>query len=68
MIKIGVIGALGKMGKEVVKAVLNDTETELVSAVDVFSQGSDIGEIVSGKKCNVLIETDLEKELKSVSA
>ncbi len=65
MIKIGVIGALGKMGKEVVNAVLNDKETELVSAVDVFSQGSDIGEIVTGKKCNVLIETDLEKELKT---
>lgn len=65
MIKVGVIGALGKMGKEVVKAVLNDAETELVSAIDIFSQGSDIGEIIIGKKCGVAIETDLENELKT---
>ena len=43
MIKVGVVGALGKMGKEVVKAVLNEKELELVMAVDIVAEGSDIG-------------------------
>lgn len=35
MIRVGVVGAMGKMGQEVVKAVCNDSELELVCAVDI---------------------------------
>lgn len=35
MIKVGVVGAMGKMGQEVVKAVCNDDNMELVCAVDI---------------------------------
>ena len=35
MIKVGVSGAMGKMGQEVVKAVCGDSELELVCAVDI---------------------------------
>lgn len=34
MIKVGVIGAMGKMGQEVVKAVCNAPELQLVTAID----------------------------------
>lgn len=60
MIKIGVVGALGKMGKEVVKAVINADDTELVMAVDILGAGTDAGLVATGKECNVKIETDLE--------
>ena len=49
-IKVGVVGAFGKMVQEVVKAVCNNLNTELVLAVDMFNVGSDIGEIVFNKK------------------
>lgn len=42
MIKIGVVGALGKMGQEVVKAVCADENLELVCAVDVNNIDAEI--------------------------
>lgn len=63
MIRVGIVGANGKMGKEIVKAVLNAEDTELVSAVDIFNEGTDIGLYVTGKECGVKIDTDLEKSL-----
>ena len=45
MIKVGVVGALGKMGQEVVSAVLADSELELVCAVDKFAAGQKVGNI-----------------------
>lgn len=35
MVRVGVVGAMGKMGQEVVKAVCDDSELELVCAVDI---------------------------------
>lgn len=58
MIKVGVIGALGKMGKEVVKAVLNAEDTELVMAVDIHNEGE---EVANGVK----IEIDLVRALQT---
>jgi len=63
MIKIGIAGASGKMGREVIKAVLNDKETELIAAADVMNAGQDAGLIAAGKECGVKIETDLKKML-----
>ena len=53
MIKVLVNGALGRMGRTVVDAVKNDSELELVGAVDIFD-----GE-VDGMK----VETDLNSAL-----
>lgn len=53
MIKVGVIGASGKMGKTVVGAVLADDELELICAVDKFGVGENITP-------NVKIEDNLE--------
>lgn len=65
MIKTGVIGALGKMGKEVVRAVLNAKDMELTMAVDIQGEGLDAGVEAAGKKTGVLIETNLENALKT---
>lgn len=46
MIKVIVTGAVGKMGKEVCRAVLDDSETELYGAIDVEGVGQDIGSLI----------------------
>ena len=55
MIKILVSGALGRMGRTVIDAVQNDSELELVGAVDIFD-----GEI-SGLKVETDLITAIEK-------
>lgn len=47
MIRVGVIGAAGKMGREVCRAVLEDPELNLVAAVDVQGNGM-VGELIGG--------------------
>ena len=63
MIKTGIVGALGKMGKEVVKAILNDEDTELVMAVDITGEGTDIGLAATGKENGIKVEKDIEKAI-----
>ena len=53
MIKVLVNGALGRMGRTVLEAVKNDSELELVGAVDIFD----------GEVSGVKIETNLEKAI-----
>lgn len=65
MIKVGVVGALGKMGKEVVKAIINAEDTELVMAVDIMGEGTDAGIAATNKECGIKIETNLEKAIET---
>jgi 4-hydroxy-tetrahydrodipicolinate reductase len=58
MIRVGVIGAAGKMGREVCSAVLADPDLHLVAAVDVTA-GSSVGELVGGDS-KVKISDELE--------
>lgn len=44
MIKVAVCGSCGKMGQEVVKAVINDSELELVAKIDIVCIGEAIFE------------------------
>ena len=53
MIKVLVSGALGRMGRTVADAVKNDSELELVGAVDVFD----------GEVAGLKVETDLDAAL-----
>lgn len=46
MIKVIVTGAVGKMGRELCKAVLDDPDTELYGAVDVDGLGEDVGDLL----------------------
>lgn len=58
MIKVGVTGALGKMGQEVVKTVINNENMTLVMAVDKINTGENVwGDVV--------IESDIEKAIEA---
>lgn len=56
MIKLGVVGANGKMGAEVVNLAINDKDFELVCAIDKFGAGKQLTE-------NVSVEENLEESL-----
>ncbi|HEX7056980.1 MAG TPA: 4-hydroxy-tetrahydrodipicolinate reductase [Bacilli bacterium] len=62
-IRVAVTGACGRMGREVVKMVLEDSELQLVAAIDPSATGSDAGTIVGKSACGVAIESDLELAL-----
>ena len=63
MIRVGVVGALGKMGKEVVKAIINAQDTELVMAVDIMGEGTDAGIAACNRQTEIMIETDILKAI-----
>lgn len=56
MIRTGVTGALGKMGQEVVKTIINDPMLQLVCAIDKFETGKNVYD-------NVAIESDIVKSI-----
>ncbi|NWL87273.1 4-hydroxy-tetrahydrodipicolinate reductase [Paenibacillus sp. 79R4] len=62
-IRVAVVGATGKMGKEVVKMVLEDPELQLVAAVSPSEEGLDAGTFVGKPQCGVAITSDLELAL-----
>lgn len=60
MIRVMVCGAYGKMGREVLKAVYNDKELELVGAMDVNSSFADAGELIGIGKIGVTVGKELQ--------
>lgn len=62
-IKVGVMGACGKMGQEICKAVLDDPSLELITAVDVINHGYEVGNLIGRPQTGVCIETNLIDEL-----
>jgi 4-hydroxy-tetrahydrodipicolinate reductase len=67
-IKVVVSGACGRMGREVVKTVLKDSELELVGAVDGINVGKDIGNVVGGEPVGIAIRTNLAETLEQSRA
>ena len=65
MIKVIVNGAHGRMGSTVVNAVVNDSELELVGAVDIVG-GMDAGDKAGCGKTGIIISTDLQKTIDEV--
>ena len=68
-IRVVVVGATGKMGREVIKAVHNERNLLLVGAIDSFGVGEDIGVLagigglgieVQGDLAAVLVETKVD--------
>jgi len=60
VIKVGVFGAGGRMGSTVCRAVVDDPELELVSAVDPYHAGIDLRQLgVGGAGINVASSTDV---------
>ena len=68
-IPVLVSGALGRMGSEVVNAVLNSKDCELVAAIDLNEKnnGSNISDLLNLKSCEVCVSNDLEGTLCSIS-
>ncbi|MGG4396793.1 4-hydroxy-tetrahydrodipicolinate reductase [Paenibacillus thiaminolyticus] len=62
-INVAVVGAGGRMGREVVKMVLGDEALRLVAAVDRSAGPVDAGSLVGLPACGVIVESDLEKVL-----
>ncbi|MBB3127692.1 4-hydroxy-tetrahydrodipicolinate reductase [Paenibacillus rhizosphaerae] len=62
-IKVAVAGAAGRMGKEVVKLVLEDPDLELVAAVGRSGEGTDAGILAGLPECGVKLTSDLEMAL-----
>lgn len=62
--RVVVNGALGKMGKETVKAVAADPQLELVGMVDLKARGEKLKEITGlDYHADLAVETDLEQAL-----
>ncbi|PKM79897.1 MAG: 4-hydroxy-tetrahydrodipicolinate reductase [Firmicutes bacterium HGW-Firmicutes-14] len=68
MLKVVVTGADGRMGREVVKAVLGEEDIELVGAVDRNNQGQDIGTLAVGRSCGVPVTGNLGRVLEETGA
>lgn len=68
MIKVLVSGAAGRMGREVVKAVVGDPDTWLVGAVDRALTGRDAGELAGVEPLNVFLQNDLGRALRESGA
>ncbi len=62
-LQVVVCGAQGKMGREAVRSVYHDPDTQLVGAVDVTGEGEDIGEACLGHPIGILIINNLEDAL-----
>ncbi len=66
MIRVGVMGACGRMGREICRTVVDDPELELVAAFDREYQGMEIGALIGRDVKGVLVETNLETLLDTV--
>jgi 4-hydroxy-tetrahydrodipicolinate reductase len=58
-VRVAVAGAAGRMGREVVRAVVGDAETELVAAIDRVERDRDAGELAGLAPAGVAVTDDL---------
>jgi 4-hydroxy-tetrahydrodipicolinate reductase len=67
-IRVAVTGARGKMGREVVKMVLEETDFELAAAVDANRPGTDAGLLVGREACGIILTPHLDAALAGANA
>lgn len=67
-IRVVVAGAAGRMGREVVRAVLETDDLELVGAVDRTDTGRDAGELAGTNRAGIALEADLTEVLRTAGA
>jgi len=60
VIRVGVIGAHGRMGREVCRAVVEDPECVLVAAVDSQGSGDKIGPLIDHPELGIVITDELD--------
>jgi len=63
-----VAGAAGRMGREVVKAVANDENLELVGTVDNYGNGQDAGTIAGIGELGIPVKQDLSRTITDTRA
>jgi len=68
-IPVLVAGALGRMGNEVIRAIVKSNKCKLIGAIDTSpeNQGADVGEILGLGNLNISITSDLEGSLCNAS-
>lgn len=64
MLRVIVNGAYGRMGREVMKAVWNSEDMELVGAADSVGAGTDIGTLIEAPNTGITLENNLEEMLR----
>lgn len=67
-LRVVVSGAGGKMGREVVRAVLGADDMELVGAVDPGFSGEDVGKLIGAEPMGISIDKSLEEALQRTQA
>lgn len=67
-IRVLVTGCAGKVGREVVKGILKEDDLELAGGVDIVEVGKDVGEVAGTGKVGILINNNLDEELKKSKA
>ena len=60
MIRVGVVGGYGRMGREVCRAVAEDPECVLVAAVDVNGCGESVGALIGHSDLKITISDELD--------
>jgi 4-hydroxy-tetrahydrodipicolinate reductase len=60
MIRVGVIGACGRMGRAVCRAVLDDPGLDLVAAVDRSHAGETVGTLIGHPSVGLVVSESLE--------
>ena len=66
VIPVVVSGATGKMGREIVRTILERPDLRLVGALGHGRHlGEDIGEITTGQPCGVMVSTELEEVMEA---
>jgi 4-hydroxy-tetrahydrodipicolinate reductase len=63
IIGVVVTGAAGRVGREVVKAVLREPDLALVGAIDTREVGTDAGKLAGLPECGVIISDNLTEAL-----
>ncbi len=58
--RVGVVGAGGKMGQEVCRTVLGHPDLDLVAAVDPLRAGDDLGAVIGADAGGLTVAGDLE--------
>jgi 4-hydroxy-tetrahydrodipicolinate reductase len=69
--KIGIVGAAGRMGQTLIKACLDTDGVELTAAIehkDSPAVGKDAGEVAGLPRCGLLVGADLSEVIASVDA
>ena len=65
-IRVAVAGAGGRMGREVVKMVLEEEAFELVAAIDRSAGAVDAASLVGKSNCGVIVQEDLGQALQEM--